>query len=79
MCGPSVAWDWMVLDVAYVLVLVGGGIVLRARLARPLTWLIFGCLSVTVGGFLLAATYGTQTQMTDLSRESTTVQMLASC
>ena len=51
------AWDWFVMDIAYVMVLVGGGMVLRAKLAMPITWLLFGMLSVAVGGFLGAGTY----------------------
>jgi hypothetical protein len=51
-----VPWDWLVLDVSYVMVLVGGGMVLRARAAMPMTWLAFALISVCVGGFLFAAT-----------------------
>lgn len=54
-CG-SAFWDWMVLDFAYGLVLMGGSMVLRARAASPMTWILFGLLSVAVGGFMFAAT-----------------------
>ena len=60
MCGPVVLWDWFVLDFAYLLVLVGGSMVLRARTAMPLTWVAFGTLSIAVGAFLFAATYAAQ-------------------
>lgn len=60
MCGPTVPWDLFVLDMAYVLVLVGGSMVLRARQAMPITWILFGLLSVAVGGPLLYATYAVQ-------------------
>lgn len=60
MCGPILAWDWFVLDVAYVLVLVVGSMVLRAKLAMPVTWLAFGLLSVCVGAFLFYSTYHVQ-------------------
>jgi hypothetical protein len=52
-----VPWDWFVLDVSYVMILVGGGMTLRARTVSPLTWLAFFTLSVCVGGFLFAATW----------------------
>lgn len=61
MCGPVVLWDWFVLDVAYMLVLVGGSLVLRAKVVGPVTWMTFGTLSICVGAFLFAATYGAQT------------------
>lgn len=57
MCGPAVAWDWLVLDVSYVVVLIGGSMVLRARSSSLLTWIGFGALSVAVGAFLLSATW----------------------
>ena len=53
------AWDWLVLDVSYVLILVGGAMVLRARRSALVTWVWFGLLSVSVGGFLFAATWAT--------------------
>lgn len=57
MCGPTVGWDWLVLDVSYVLILVGGGMVLRARRSSLLAWVWFGLLSASVGAFLFAATW----------------------
>lgn len=59
MCGPTVAWDWLVLDVSYVLILVGGAMVLRARRSALVAWVWFGLLSVAVGAFLFAATWAT--------------------
>ena len=59
-CGPIVLWDWFVLDVSYLLVLVGGSLVLRAKTAGVGTWVAFGTLSIAVGAFLFAATYGAQ-------------------
>jgi hypothetical protein len=56
MCGPVVPWDWLMLDMAYVLVLLGGSLVLRARFAGIATWLSFGVLSAAVGAFLMHAT-----------------------
>lgn len=58
-CGPTVAWNWLTLDVAYVLVLVGGAMVLRARRTILHTWVLFGVLSALVGGILFAMTYAT--------------------
>lgn len=60
LCGPILLWDWFVLDVSYLLVLVGGSLVLRARMAGAPTWVAFGSLGVLVGAFLFAATYGAQ-------------------
>lgn len=71
--------DWIVLDVAYVLCLVGGTIVLRAKIAGPLTWIMFGLLSVGVGGFLFGATYFTQAAATELSSTADAAALLASC
>lgn len=59
-CGPVVLWDWFVLDVSFLLVLVGGSLVLRAKTAGVGTWVAFGTLSIAVGSFLFAATYGAQ-------------------
>ena len=60
MCGPVLAWDWYVLDFAYVLALAGGTLVLRAKIAMPVTWLAFGLLSAAVGAFLFSETYTVQ-------------------
>lgn len=59
-CGPVVLWDWFVLDISYLLVLVGGSLILRAKTAGVGTWVAFGTLSIAVGAFLFAATYGAQ-------------------
>jgi hypothetical protein len=69
----------MVLDVSFVLALVGGGIVLRARCARPTTWIVFGILSVCVGAFLLATTYGSQSAMAAVASSTSTTEMLGGC
>lgn len=59
-CGPGVSWDWLVLDISYVLVLVGGSLVLRARTAGLPVWLAFGGLSACVGGLLFYVTWSVQ-------------------
>ena len=61
MCGPEVVWQWATLDIAYVLVLMGGSLVLRARCASAFAWAGFGSLSVGVGGFLFWATLRAET------------------
>ena len=71
------AWDWFVLDIAYVLVLVGGAVVLRSRNSTLLTWVFFGLLSVSVGGFLFASTYVFQTAQAASTQDA--VAMLNSC
>lgn len=60
MCGPVVPWDWFIVDLSYVLVLVGGGMVLRARNTALPTWMAFGMLSTFVGTILFYFTYDAQ-------------------
>lgn len=79
MCGPTVAWDWLVLDVSYVLILIGGGMVLRARRSTLLTWVWFGLLSASVGGFLFAATWVTGPAAAAANVEMTAETVLQNC
>lgn len=86
MCGPEVPWDWLVLDVSFVLALVGGGLTFRAKGAAPITWILFGGLSIAVGGFLLAATWQANAAFAAASAAASTtstaaanVAMLANC
>lgn len=79
MCGPTLAWDWLVLDISYVLVLVGGGIVLRTRGSSLMTWLLFGLLSVAVGGFLFSATYLYTQGQAAIDGATATAAMLSQC
>ena len=60
MCGPQVLWNLFVLDVAYVLVVMGAGLVFRARSSPLGVWVGFGVLSSVVGGFLFWGTYTAQ-------------------
>lgn len=60
MCGPAFPWEWFILDVAYVLALLGGAMILRAKGSLPITWVAFGILSFSTGTFLFAATLGAQ-------------------
>jgi hypothetical protein len=60
LCGPTVPWDWFVIDVSYVLVLVGGGMIFRARQPGVFTWIGFAFLSTLIGAFLLFLTYDAQ-------------------
>lgn len=79
MCGPTVAWDWLVLDVSYVLILVGGAMVLRARSSTLVTWVGFGVLSASVGAFLFAATWATGPAMAAAAAPDTAEAMLIQC
>lgn len=79
MCGPTLAWDWLVLDLSYVLVLVGGGIVLRAKGSSLMAWLFFGLLSAAVGGFLFSATYLFTQGQPAIEGAAATAAMLAEC
>lgn len=73
-------WDWLVLDVAYVLVLLGGSLVLRARAASPAVWVCFGVLSVAVGGFLFAGTHSAQSGFVEATRSmGAATYLAASC
>ena len=74
------AWDWIILDVAYVMVLVGGAMVLRVRGSSVFTWIAFGTLSTTVGAFLFTFTYVLQTAYAQGADVETPVTaMLAAC
>lgn len=78
-CGPTLAWDWLVLDISYVLVLVGGGIVLRTRNVSLITWMFFGLLSVAVGGLLFSATYLMGQGQAAIEGATATASMLSQC
>ena len=78
-CGPAVAWDWFILDISYVLLLVGGGGILRARSASFLTWIWFGMLAASVGGFLFAATWVYQVNAPDITPTSSAVAAMTGC
>lgn len=78
MCGPIVPWDWLVLDVSYVMILVGGGMTLRVRGAMPHTWLFFALLSIAVGGFLFAGTVAANPAM-DYASQTTAMEALKGC
>lgn len=53
-------WDWFIIDLSYVLVLVGGAMVFRARNVGVGTWMAFGALSTFVGVILFTFTYQAQ-------------------
>lgn len=65
-------------DIAYVLVLLGAAMIFRARMAPPVTWISFGALSAGVGGFLMHATFQTQEAMATMSG-ATNATMLLGC
>lgn len=75
MCGPSVPWDLFVLDVSYVLVLLGGAMVFRARSSPPVVWVWFGMLSVMVGGALFYATYSVQAAAAEAAANTAAVYL----
>lgn len=60
MCGPVVPWDWFIVDLSYVLVLLGGAMTFRAMRVSMATWMTFGALSALVGGFLMYFTWDAQ-------------------
>ncbi|HVL47070.1 MAG TPA: hypothetical protein VM889_00765 [Candidatus Thermoplasmatota archaeon] len=85
MCGAGFPWDWFILDFAYVLVLLGGAMTLRAKGAMPVTWVLFGVLAISVGAGLVTGTYITQRAFQDAvlaAKEGgafATAQGLAAC
>ena len=60
MCGPIVPWDWFIIDLSYVLVLVGGGMIFRVKTVGTATWMMFGMMSAVVGGLLFYLTWDAQ-------------------
>lgn len=60
MCGPVVPWDWFIIDISYVLVLVGGGMIFRVRSVSVGTWMLFGFISTVIGGLLFYFTWDAQ-------------------
>lgn len=69
-------WDWFVIDMAYVLVLLGGGMVFRARNASVPTWMAFGGLATFVGVILFAYTYDAQASFAAASQGVSAAQMV---
>lgn len=78
-CGPALAWDWFILDLSYILLLIGGAVVLRARGSSLTIWIFFGLLSVAVGGFLFSGTFFVQTAAAEVASETSSVAMLSGC
>lgn len=60
-CGPIVPWDWFIMDLSYVLLLLGGAMVFRARNATVGTWMAYGGLATFVGVILFTFTFQAQT------------------
>lgn len=80
MCGPVVPWDWFVMDLSYVLVLIGGSMVFRARNAGVGTWMAFGMLSTFVGVILFTFTYQAQAAFAASAETADAIgMMVASC
>lgn len=52
-----VPWDWFIIDMSYVLVLVGGGMIFRVKNASVGTWMLFGMIATFVGTFLFYFTW----------------------
>lgn len=60
MCGPTVPWDWFIMDLSYVLLLIGGAMVFRARNVGVGTWMAYGALATFVGVILFTFTFHAQ-------------------
>lgn len=71
-------WDWFIVDLSYVLVLVGGGMVFRAKNVGVGTWMAFGALSTFVGVILFTFTYQAQVAFAATAQASDAVGMLTS-
>lgn len=72
-------WDWFILDMAYVLVLLGGGIIFRSKSVGVGAWMAFGLLSASVGAFLFAGTYGAQQAFAASATQDVVVALSGSC
>lgn len=79
MCGPEVLWNFLTLDVAFAMVLLGGSTILRSKHASPFVWLAFGVLSIGVGAVLFAATYNAQTAMAAANSGDAISALSSSC
>lgn len=79
MCGPTVPWDWFILDFAFVLVLLGGALIFRAKGSEIATWVSFGLLSTCVGAFLFYFTWEAQTALGSSATMQSAATLLASC
>lgn len=80
MCGAPFPWEWFILDVAFVMALLGGSLVLQAKRSLPATWVAYGLLSAIVGGLLMAATYQAQAAYgADVAATASTVAALSGC
>lgn len=79
MCGPAVAWDWIVLDIAFVMLLIGSAVILRTRNSAPSTWITYGVTSALVGSFLMRATFETQRAMAAMGEGVQGAAMLVGC
>jgi hypothetical protein len=77
LCGPVVPWDWFIIDLSYVLVLIGGSMVFRAKNSGVGTWMAFGALSTFVGVILFTFTYQAQTAFAASAQAGDAIGMLA--
>ena len=62
-CGPQVLWNWLTLDIAVVMVLLGGCTVLRSKGASPFVWLAFGSVARHLDRFALDAAERTRRRL----------------
>lgn len=69
-------WDWFIVDLSYVLVLIGGAMVFRAKNAGVGTWMAFGALSTFVGVILFTFTYQAQVAFAAAADSTDAVGML---
>lgn len=69
-------WDWFIVDLSYVLVLIGGAMVFRARNVGVGTWMAFGMLSTFIGVVLFTYTYQAQVAFAEASAAKDAVGML---
>lgn len=71
-------WDWFIIDLSYVLVLIGGAMIFRARGTTVGGWMAFGALATFIGVFLFTFTWQAQVAFAQASQGMDAVSTLSS-
>lgn len=70
-------WDWFIIDMSYIMVLLGGSLVFRAKDVSLTTWMLFGMLSTFVGTILMVYTWQAQVAFAAASAQQDVVAVLS--
>ena len=71
-------WDWFIIDLSYVLVLIGGAMIFRTRRTSIGSWVAFGMLATFIGTILLWETWNAQMLFATASASSDAITQLKS-